>query len=483
MQTGPGPTGEATVFKAATRCRNKQPRHQKTVGWKLRKTPQDEGYEPIPLDRLAVGMEIWLDCPWYKHPFPKSRFTLISSKQIELVRALALPVVYYHAASYRSEPQPGLDKTLAFLDEPDVTPFDDSVPSSESSVPLHDSPPLALRRDLKQANTTYQDTLRKTSDCLRQIIAGQGAGVAGASALVARFIDELLNSGSSIAMADVLHLNVLERVQAAHALNTCILALLVGRELELDPEELKILGFAGLLHDLGEQRIPSQIRWKTEPLTRAEKSLYQLHPLYSKEMLQELHGIPNGVGDLIGQHHEYNNGTGYPRRLTDEQIHPLAKILRVIDEYQYLTNLREPQVKLQPNQALAELYVKRQQQLSVKAIIALVHVVSVYPPGTLVELTDGSIGMVTNTSSCERLRPMIMVYERNDSTFNTRLVDLHEQQQLSIRRIVDAAELSPDLAQRITPAEALSYLMLPSTAGALESNGTQQSPARPSLKG
>jgi hypothetical protein len=161
----------------------------------------------------------------------------------------------------------------------------------------------------------------------------------------------------------------------------------------------------------------------------------------------------------------------------------LAKILRVIDEYQYLTNLREPQVKLQPNQALAELYVKRQQQLSVKAIIALVHVVSVYPPGTLVELTDGSIGMVTNTSSCERLRPMIMVYERKDSTLNTRLVDLHEQRQLSIRRIVDAAELSADLAQCITPTEALSYLMLPPTAGAQESNGKQQPPGRPSLKG
>ena len=427
-------------------------------------------------------MEIWLDCPWYKHPFPKSRFKLISTKQIELVRALALPVVYYHAASYRAEPEPDLDKTLALLDESDVTPLVDWIPTSEPSAPLHDSLPLALRRDLQQANTTYQDTLRKSSDCLRQITAGQGDGGDGASALVEHFIDKLLKSGSSAAMADVLHLNVLERVQAAHALNTCILALLVGRELELEPEELKVVGLAGLLHDLGEQRIPSQIRWKTEPLTRAEKSLFQLHPLYGKEMLQELHGIPDGVGELVSQHHEYNNGTGYPRRLTDEQIHPLAKILRVIDEYQYLTTPRDAHVKLQPNQALAELYVKRQQQLSVKAIIALVHVVSVYPPGTLVELTDGSIGMVTNTSSGERLRPIIMVYERKDSAFTTRLIDLHEQRQLSIRRIVVAAELSPDLAQRISPTEALSDLMLPSAAGAQESNGKQRSPAPPSLK-
>jgi len=444
------------------------------VAWKLRKAPQDEGYEPVSVDRLAVGMDIWLDCPWYKHPFPKSRFKLISTKQIELIRALALPVVYYHSGSHRAEPEPDLDKTLTVFDEHELTPLGGWIQRSDPPARFQDSVPPTLRHDVKQANTTYQDTLRKSSDCLRQIVAGQEAGVDGAGAVVEHFVGELLKSRSSAAMADVLHLNVLERVHAAHALNMCILALLVGRELELDPDELKILGLAGLLHDLGEQRIPSQIRWKTEPLTRAEKSLFQLHPLYGKEMLQELRGIPDGVGDVVGQHHEYVNGTGYPRRLADEHIHPLAKILRVIDEYQYLTNPREPHVKLQPNQALAELYLKRQQQLSVKVVIALVHVVSVYPPGTLVQLTDGSIGMVLNTSSSERLRPMVLAYERKDSTFNTRLIDLQEQKQLSIHRIVVAAELPPDLAQHITPAEALNYLLLPSD-GAKESNGKQQS--------
>ena len=424
-------------------------------------------------------MDIWLDCPWYKHPFPKSRFKLISTKQIELVRGLALPVVYYHAASYRAEPDHVSDTTVTFLGDHEGPSLGASLEPGDPSAPLRESPPRALGHDMKHANKTYQDTLRKSSDCLRQIVSGQGIGADGATAVVEHFIDELLKTGSSGAMADVLHLNILERVQAAHALNTCILALLVGRELELEPEDLKVVGLAGLLHDVGEQRIPSQIRWKTEPLTRAEKSLFQLHPLYGKEMLQELRGIPDGIAEIVGQHHEYINGTGYPRRLMEEHIHPLAKILRVIDEYQYLTNLREPHGKLQPNQALAQLYVKRQQQLSIKVIIALVHVVSVYPPGTLVELSDGSIGMVTNTSSCERLRPTIMAYERKGSTFNTRLIDLHEHEKLSIRRIVVAAELPHDLAQRITPTEALHYLMLPSVEPQ-KSNGTQPSRARSS---
>jgi len=256
----------------------------------------------------------------------------------------------------------------------------------------------------------------------------------------------------------------------------------VGRELELDPEDLRMVGLAGLLHDIGEQRLPSQIRWKTEPLTRPEKSLFELHPLYGKEILHGLPGVPNIVADIVAQHHENLNGTGYPRRLTDEQILPLAKIIRVVDEYQYLTNPREAQhPRLQPNQALAELYVKRQQHLSMKVIIALVRVVSVYPPGTLVELSDGSLAIVLNTSSNESLRPTVMAYDRRDTDFDTRLIDLNEQRHLSISRIVMTSELPSDLAERITPEDALNHLLLPSLSGA-DSNGKPKATARSGAK-
>jgi HD-GYP domain-containing protein (c-di-GMP phosphodiesterase class II) len=264
---------------------------------------------------------------------------------------------------------------------------------------------------------------------------------------------------TSVALADVLHLNVLERAQATHGLHCCILSLLVGRELELEPQELRTLGMAAFLHDIGEQRLPSQIRLKTEALTRPEKSLFELHPLYGKEMLDPLFRIPRGVADIVAQHHECMNGTGYPRRLTDEQILPLAKIVRVVDEYHYLTNPREAQHRLHPNQALADLYVKRQQQLSVKVIIALVRVISVYPPGTLLELTDGSIGIVLYTNSGDRLRPVVMAYEERGSKLEAHVVDLHARRDLSIRRVMAPTEVPAHLVDRITPVEALNCLL------------------------
>ena len=406
-------------------------------------------------------MDIWLHCAWYKHPFPKNRFQLSSAKQIAIIRELNLNSVHYHPASYR--PSSESDR------QPDAC-LDTSCPDGLESIPNEwvdtgDHTPRreisssTLRSELRQANHAYRDTLRRSSDCLRQICGGQEAGSSSASALVQNLVDQIMKRGTSVGLADVLHLNVLERAQAAHGLHCCILSLLVGRELELEPQELRMLGMAALLHDLGEQRLPSQIRLKTEALTRPEKSLFELHPLYGKEMLDQLLRIPRGVADIVAQHHECLNGTGYPRRLTDEQILPLAKIVRVVDEYQYLTNPREAHHRLHPNQALAELYVKRQPQLSAKVIIALVRVISVYPPGTLLELSDGSIGIVLYTHSSERLRPVVMAYEERGSELAARPVDLNERREISIRRVLAPAEVPPHLIDRITPAEALTCLL------------------------
>ena len=410
-------------------------------------------------------MEIWLNCAWYKHPFPKNRFQLSSAKQIATIRELNLNTVHYHPASYRptpeSEPRPDLRLDASDSACPDglESISREWVDAGDHQPPRQEMSSSTLRSELRQANHAYRDTLRKSSDCLRQICGGQEAGSSSASALVQNLVDQIMKQEASVALADVLHLNVLERPQAAHGLHCCILSLLVGQELDLEPQELRVLGMAALLHDLGEQRLPSQIRLKTESLTRAEKSLFELHPLYGKEMLDQLLRIPRGVADIVAQHHECINGTGYPRGLTDEQILPLAKIVRVVDEYQYLTNPREAHHRLHPNQALAELYVKRQQQLSVKVMIALVRVISVYPPGTLLELTDGSIGIVLYTNARERLRPMVMAYEERGSELEARLVDLNERREISIRRVMAPAEVPPHLVDRITPAEALNCLL------------------------
>jgi HD-GYP domain-containing protein (c-di-GMP phosphodiesterase class II) len=210
------------------------------------------------------------------------------------------------------------------------------------------------------------------------------------------------------------------------------------------------------MHDVGEHRLQSSIRFKRDPLTRAELKVYQCHSVYSKDLILGLPSIPPEIAGIVEQHHERLDGTGYPQGISASQIHPLAQILAVVDEYQDLINPPFMQDRLQPNQALSELYVKRQASLSIKVITALVRVLSVYPPGTLVELSDGSIGVVASVNSADRLRPIVLVYEQ----LGTRIVDLGNQADLSILRMVQMSELAPAYLNRITPPEVVKFMLV-----------------------
>ena len=423
-------------------------------------TPAKLGYTSIAFGSLRLGMQIWIDLPWYKHPFPKNRFKIATPKQLQTIRTLKLDCLFYHPTLSDPElpimpdtqpcPRPsGLHALQALIEDQEVTP-----PPAESK------PAVTPRVALQQANTLYGQTLRRSREALKQIADGQTVGAAGARAIVSQFTQQLLQSEAFLDMADVMHLSGMDQAQAVHGVNTCLLALLVGRDLELSANDLTLLGLAGLMHDVGEHRLPSTIRFKREPLTRAELKVYQCHAIYSKDLILDLPSVPPEIAGIVEQHHERLDGTGYPQGASALQIHPLAQILAVVDEYQDLINPPFMQDRLQPNQALSELYVKREASLSIKVITALVRVLSVYPPGTLVELSDGSIGVVASVNAVDRLRPMVLVYEQAEQELGTRIVDLGNQLELSILRMVQMSELTPEYLNRITPAEVLRFMLV-----------------------
>lgn len=421
-------------------------------------TPAKLGYTSIAFDAIRLGMQIWIDLPWYKHPFPKNRFKIATSKQLQTIRSLKLDCLFYHPAL--SDPEstialdlpalPRLSGLHALMEEQEVA----AVPPAESKI---STPP---RMALQQANTLYGQTLRRSREALKQIADGQTVGAAGARAIVSQFTQQLLQAEASLGMADVIHLSGMDQAQAVHGVNTCLLALLVGRDLELSTNDLTLVGLAGLMHDVGEHRLQSCIRFKREPLTRPEFKAYQCHSVYSKDLILGLPSIPPEIAGIVEQHHERLDGTGYPQGVSASQIHPLAQILAVVDEYQDLINPPFMQDRLQPNQALSELYVKRQTSLSIKVITALVRVLSVYPPGTLVELSDGSIGVVASVNSANRLRPIVLVYAQAEQEPDTRIVDLETETDVSILRMVQMSELAPAYLNRITPAEVLKFMLI-----------------------
>jgi len=124
-----------------------------------------------------------------------------------------------------------------------------------------------------------------------------------------------------------------------HSRRVSELAGVLGRSLGLDDRDLVHLYWGSLLHDLGKLGIPDRVLHKKDPLTREERELIEQHPLFGRELLQEIHYLQPAM-DILYYHHEKWDGSGYPRGLAGEQIPLKARIFAVVDVYDALCSDR-----------------------------------------------------------------------------------------------------------------------------------------------
>ena len=193
------------------------------------------------------------------------------------------------------------------------------------------------------------------------------------------------------------------------------------------------------------------------------KAFIGTHPKYGAEMVEKLPNFPFEALEVIHQHHERLNGSGYPSGKKDEQISKFAKIVMVVDEYDELCHHPDPARSLIPSEALSYLYVKCRHTLWNEAVISLVKQLGVYPPGSLVHLSNQKVGIVTSVNMDKRLRPIILVYDEQQSPEEPIILNLAEEDEsLSIVQAIRPSELAPKIRECLNPRRVISYF--PSTA-------------------
>jgi len=152
---------------------------------------------------------------------------------------------------------------------------------------------------------------------------------------------------------------LLEQVEAkdvythSHGKRVRDLAFAVGEKLGLNGNRLEELAFAGFFHDIGKGAIPEAILKKPGALTSEEFELIKSHSAEGAKMVKGT--FLNGVADIIEQHHERTDGSGYPCGLRDSQVPLEAKILAVVDSYDAMTSDRPYRKAMTPREAVDEL--------------------------------------------------------------------------------------------------------------------------------
>lgn len=190
-----------------------------------------------------------------------------------------------------------------------------------------------------------------------------------------------------------------------HSLNVGIFSILLGIRLGYKPDKLRILGTGALLHDIGMNNVQKKITLKKDTLTAKDKEEIKKHPVWGYEYLKRNRLISPMVRAIVLQHHEKLTGEGYPVGLKGDKIIDLAQIVSIADTFDALTSDRPFRKALLANYALDYIYSQSGVLAKATIIKKFSEIITPYPKGTIVKLSNDKYGIVTNQNDGYPLRP------------------------------------------------------------------------------
>jgi len=236
-----------------------------------------------------------------------------------------------------------------------------------------------------------------------------------------------------------------------HSLRSTVIAIAVGLQLKLSLSKLTELGISCMLHEIGLLRLSPQLYITDKPLTISEKKALLSHPIAAYDILKS-YNFPLSICLGALEHHERENGSGYPQKEDGSKISLYAKIIAVVCSYETMTSGRQYRESQNGNAAMIELLKNTGNQYDEAVIKALLYTVSLFPLGTYVYLSDGKIGMSVDVNPLDPKNPIIELINETDKNGNPKTVQPGGRD-LSITRALTESELN-DILQSMTKEKA-----------------------------
>jgi HD-GYP domain-containing protein (c-di-GMP phosphodiesterase class II) len=194
----------------------------------------------------------------------------------------------------------------------------------------------------------------------------------------------------------------------ARALQVAIYMMVFGRFLQLERDQIHLLGLLGLLQDIGKTRLPAALLEKQE-LTPDEEEILKKHVELSAHILGIASGLPPKFAALALLHHERQDGSGYPRGIKGYQIGLIGSIAAICDAYDALVAIPPYGEGLVTSAAVNGLLQGRGSAFHGPLVEQFIRCVGSFPVGTAVELCSGEMGVVVSDNMLQRLKPKVML--------------------------------------------------------------------------
>lgn len=248
--------------------------------------------------------------------------------------------------------------------------------------------------------------------------------------VVKDIMEELV--GRRNVLINIVDIKSLDNYTYQHSVNVAVLSLILGIQLQLNKDKLYDLCLGALIHDIGKALVPKEVLLKNDKLTEEEFEIVKEHTKKGYDFVKGSTDISSPARIIALQHHEREDGMGYPEGRSREEINELAKIVAVADVYDALTSDRTYRKALSPNDAVEYIMAHGQTQFSYEVVKAFARCIVPYPEGTIVRLSNGEIGVVIEVFPNFPLRPKLKMINKNDEKEEDRYIDLRYEWKLVI---------------------------------------------------
>lgn len=377
-----------------------------------------------PVEELKLGMYVCeLDRPWTDTPFLYQGFFLDTDEQLAEVRKYCEyvfvdefrqrddDVAHQHAVSAtKRRPEASVERNPF-----ERNPFERTGAQDRTEVyPVQH----AVEQELDAAKSAREVMEEAYQGIVFDLMRQKVPVLTKVRQAVGGMVESVIRNPN--AMVWLTRLKDLDSYTYAHAIDVCAFLLVFGRHLGMPKEDLRVLGLGGVLLDIGKSRLPLPLLQKRSELTAREFETLRSHVQLGIEILSRMENVPARVMEMVQQHHERFDGSGYPNGLKENRIGVYGRMAAIVDTFDAITSDRPYAKALSSHEALRKLYDWGGTLFHKGLVEQFIECLGIYPVGTLVELTTGEVGIVLAQNRFRQLRPkLVLILDKEKRPYGT----------------------------------------------------------------
>jgi HD-GYP domain-containing protein (c-di-GMP phosphodiesterase class II) len=303
--------------------------------------------ETIRIEDLKIGMFVILPLSWFRHPFLRNEFLIMSQDQIDKIAACGIREIVIDTSRGRSAREPVGEEIPR--EEPAKMPPKTWTP--EKLIPPE------LREAIDDKSLPPEKKSRVVYDCSRLLVERlfedpKAENIREAKEGISEVVDLILSDDAT--SRELLRITSYDFSTYVHSVNVGVFSIMLSKALfrGSDGHDMHELGAGFFLHDIGKVRIDPGIINKPGRVTDEEMTIIRTHPSQGYDLLKETSQLTEECMIIVMQHHERQDGSGYPSRLKEEKIHTYSRICCIADVFDALTAERSYKRRLDTFSAL-----------------------------------------------------------------------------------------------------------------------------------